>query len=320
MNNKFTLETGSKKFLCPQCQQKRFKRYIDVETKEYLNVNVGICDRINNCGYHLPPREFFSSQESNINSILGVKKQAQQEPPKEPSFIPFELVQKSMSCYETNNFAQYLKSCFSEETTKRLLNLFFIGTSKHWKGATIFWQVDQNGKVRSGKVMLYDSKTGKRRREFITWVHKLGKFKNFNLAQCLFGEYQLSQTQERKTIAIVESEKTAVLMSLVMPKYIWLACGGLHNLNSQICKALKGRKVIIYPDVSGFEQWKMKAQRLMNFCEVRISDTLESLASKETVGLDLADFLERDKNYNWILAPDGSPAFWNELELINHNI
>lgn len=37
-----------------------------------------------------------------------------------------------------------------------------IGTSNHWPNATIFWQIDQQQKVHTGKIMLYDYHTGHR--------------------------------------------------------------------------------------------------------------------------------------------------------------
>lgn len=34
-----------------------------------------------------------------------------------------------------------------------------IGTNNHWPNATIFWQIDQQQKVHTGKIMLYDYHT-----------------------------------------------------------------------------------------------------------------------------------------------------------------
>lgn len=38
LNNsfKYQLEKGSKKYNCPSCNQKRFVRYVDIETNEQL--------------------------------------------------------------------------------------------------------------------------------------------------------------------------------------------------------------------------------------------------------------------------------------------
>ena len=55
---------------------------------------------------------------------------------------------------------------------------------------------------------------------------------NWELTKCLFGEHLLSAIDEKqKTVALVESEKTAIIASSIMPKYIWLATGGKSQFN-----------------------------------------------------------------------------------------
>lgn len=83
-----------------------------------------------------------------------------------------------------------------------------IGTSNHWPNATIFWQIDQQQKVHTGKIMLYDYHTGHRVKDpfnHIVWVHKSENTKNFHLKQCLFGLHLLRP--DTKIVAIVEAEK-----------------------------------------------------------------------------------------------------------------
>ena len=90
-----------------------------------------------------------------------------------------------------------------------------IGTSNHWPNATIFWQIDQQQKVHTGKIMLYDYYTGHRVKDpfnHIAWVHKSENTKNFHLKQCLFGLHLLRP--DTKIVAIVEAEKTAVVASI----------------------------------------------------------------------------------------------------------
>ena len=52
-----------------------------------------------------------------------------------------------------------------------------------------------------------------------------------------------------KTIAIVESEKTACIMSMLFEKYLWMATGSLNGLNYNKIKPLKKRAIILYPDL-----------------------------------------------------------------------
>lgn len=46
-----------------------------------------------------------------------------------------------------------------------------------------------------------------------------------------------------KEVAIVESEKTAVIASIYLPQFTWLAFGNLTNLSFEKCKVIRGRKV-----------------------------------------------------------------------------
>ena len=54
-NYKYILDKSSKKFNCPNCNQKRFVKYIDMEVSNYLPDEFGKCDRSDNCNYHKAP-------------------------------------------------------------------------------------------------------------------------------------------------------------------------------------------------------------------------------------------------------------------------
>lgn len=62
-------------------------------------------------------------------------------------------------------------------------------------------------------------------------------------------------------VALVESEKTAVICSLLLPEYIWLATGGKSQFNDRLM-VLKGRKVTAFPDIDGYDEWRKKAKEL----------------------------------------------------------
>ncbi|MBX7164500.1 MAG: hypothetical protein K1X49_12470 [Saprospiraceae bacterium] len=210
------------------------------------------------------------------------------------SLIPEESFKASLKGYESNNFVKFLIEHFGMEITNQLIKNYFIGSSKHWQGSSIFWQVDIKGKVRSGKIMRYNAATGKRIREpfdHITWVHSVLKLNDFKLCQCLFGEHLL--VDKSKPVAIVESEKTAIIASVYLPQFIWLAVGGKRLLSRKICQILQDRSVLIFPDLNAYDDWNQKAKEFSDIGHFQISDLLQRNATEaeRNQGFDLADYL-----------------------------
>lgn len=209
------------------------------------------------------------------------------------SYLSSGLLAKSLKSNSKNNFSVWLKSL------THLPHEYIISTSnKKWFGSVVFWYIDIDNKVRSGKIMQYDPSNGKRVKEpypLVTWVHKALNLQNFNLNVCLFGEYLLPK-YPNKTVAIVESEKTAILASICYPNLIWLASGSLSYLNFKRCQALKGRNVILYPDVGAEPQWIDKKDQLNEL----MPDTkfqVRALIGDYTKGYDLCDYILDNKLY-----------------------
>ena len=172
-----------------------------------------------------------------------------------------------------------------------------VGTSKHWLGSCVFWQTDVEGKIRTGKVMLYNADNGKRVKHpfnHVTWVHSLLRLPDFNLRQCFFGELLLPMNRG-KPVAIVESEKTALVASYYLPEYVWLATGGKNGcFNADALSVLNGYQVILYPDLGVTDHWRLKLSLLRNLgIQASIFNFLEDVAADEerTAGLDIADYL-----------------------------
>ena len=72
---RFTLEKYrgiSTRYTCPQCGRKHtFTRYIDTENNnQYLSERVGKCNRLDKCGYHYTPREYFADNPHERDKYL----------------------------------------------------------------------------------------------------------------------------------------------------------------------------------------------------------------------------------------------------------
>jgi hypothetical protein len=108
----------------------------------------------------------------------------------------------------------------------------------------------------------------------------------------LFGLHLINKDYQ-KYIAIVESEKTAVIMSIVLPDFIWLATGSKSNFKLELLEPLKKRKCIAYPDKSEFNKWNETANELnKKGFQIVVSDLMERTQLED--GSDLVDYYLSD--------------------------
>jgi hypothetical protein len=299
------------RYCCPNCGKgKTLSLYIDTETGEHMHPSVGRCNRESKCGYHYTPKQYFQDNNISFDATLPKAYKPIPNQSKPASVIPVELFKSSLNptAFEANNLVKFLINLFGVKVASELVSRYFIATSKHWNGATVFWQIDTRGMIRTGKIMLYDSTTGKRVKEpfnHISWAHKAVKQAEFELRQCLFGEHLL--IDETKPVAIVESEKTAIIASAYLPQFIWVAVGSLTNLNVEKCSILKGRTVNLFPDLNGFNKWSNKAKELSHLAIFTVSDLLERKATEaeKRQGFDIADYLIKF-NYKDFALPEAT--------------
>lgn len=299
---------------CPACgRPRKFSRYTDTETGQYIADNVGRCDRESSCGYHLTPKEFFAAngndskpgvpQQGRTRSNRSRADYSQKNAKRKPDLIDKRYLIASLRNFETNHFLRFITNLFpyNPETASEVANEYKIGTGRN--GEAIFWQIDAANKIRTGKLIAYDPATGKRRKDRSpNWIHaalkQAGQLpETFELRQCFFGEHLLTKYPGR-AIAIVEAEKTAVIASIckgVFPDLVWLACGGLSNLKAEsLSRISRGRKLRLFPDANGFDKWQAIASEARKAgIAIKVSDLLERLATSEQKrdGLDLADYL-----------------------------
>lgn len=310
MKFRYALDRSSRKFNCPQCNKRHFVRYKDNETGKYLPDHVGRCDREISCAYHYTPKMYFE-KHPNFQRGESWEDIVLLPPIKNLNTIPPEYLLKTLGQYKRNNFVQWLDSIFDTHLVEAAIQRYRIGTSKRWTGATVFWQIDRDLKIRQAKVMLYNKITGRRIKEeehpnpgtgkvFFAGksiLRKLGE-NDPELCQCFFGEHLL-ENAPTLTIGIVESEKTAIVMSIftalgIAGNFVWIATGGKNGCRwseSKVIEVLNERNVVLFPDLGAFNDWSAKARSFEN-CRVLVSDILEKYACPEDRlnGLDIADY------------------------------
>ena len=213
-----------------------------------------------------------------------------------------------------------------------------LGRSKD--DAVIYWQIDQTGQVHDGKLMWYGPDCHRLKDRNASWVMYLLK-QHYGIPQdafmpthCFFGTHLLSRTPTKgsgipfenvlarrtsscgmfsernttalspdRTVAIVEAEKSAVILSELYPQYIWLAAGGLGEVQTDKFLPLRNYKVILFPDTDpdgrAFTRWYDAAQTVMRSFfwpknnPIRVSPILErhATADQKRRKIDLIDYI-----------------------------
>ena len=224
---------------------------------------------------------------------------------KQPSVCPLDpaLVDRSLSV--DSEFCRSLVSAgyLTQSQMQSAASRYRLGATK--EGGVIFWEIDAQNRVHTGKIMYYQSDCHRDKTHTPTWVHALIKEElpqDYELQHCLFGLHLINTGAVKPPhIAIVESEKTAVIMSEIIPEFIWLSCGGLQMFKPELLSPLIDHKVILFPDTDesgeAFTTWTQIAQqanKLYPFKHpLRISNLLESAASldQKQRKIDIVDFL-----------------------------
>lgn len=210
-----------------------------------------------------------------------------------PSYHPLEILEQTAP----DNLTRWLLTKFSPKEVKTAIAKYNLtGINNPWQASTVFWQIDNEGKVRGGKVLKYDPETGSRIKNpkpLITWIHSILKAQDFNLVQCLYG-LNLINERPGAEIGIVESEKTAIYMSIKEPNKVWLSCGSVSGLKPQLLEPIKVHRITAYPDKGCFEAWKSKSEAMnANGYNITVNNALE--AEDLPDGSDLLDYYELNK-------------------------
>ena len=198
-------------------------------------------------------------------------------PPLQPLRLPIGMVDRTEKAIAGDLLVTWIRTGINWDYIQRkriddVLKDYHVGHGKN--GHTIFWQLDELGEVRTGKMMKYrtDGHRDKTAPWNFDWIHS-ALFRDQRLTQwnedkqeaqlTFFGMHLLNRYPDAE-VHIVESEKTAILMAIAYGNYrmqVWMACCGLTNLSRERLKPLieQGRKIILYPDHDGIERWQQQA-------------------------------------------------------------
>lgn len=291
------------KTTCPQCGRKKcFVRYVDTHDNcNYVNDAVGRCDHEQSCGYHYTPAQYFKDHpwlgEQRFDHSTAPSTKTKVIIPVEKPFqpLPMDYVVRRHSTQSTfwqwlvNNAAPRLSIAHSD--LQRIYEDYMIGATR--EGDIIFWQIDEQSLVHGGHIMRY--RTDGHRQDYQGWVHdRLMKASllppDYRLHQCLFGQHLLALHPDAQ-VCIVESEKTALLLSARHRGAVWLATCGSSGLTVEKTACLKDRRITIFPDSGCYDKW-LKVMQQSEITNYTISDHMEAYEPNT----DLADLLLGEAN------------------------
>ena len=223
----------------------------------------------------------------------------------------------------------------TEEQMLRAAERYRLGRSRD--GGVIFWQIDDLGRTRDGKIMYYREDCHRDKSRHPSWASArmkayYGYDGDLPVERCLFGLHLLTENSfkghtdftddtdflcagtafmlqesvvsvrsvcHKKSVCVVEAEKTAVICSELFPQSIWMAAGGLSALSAEKLRPLRDHKVVLFPDTdpdgTTYACWKAIAGEASRsfLSPVYVSPLLERHATQEqkAAKIDLVDFL-----------------------------
>ena len=113
---------------------------------------------------------------------------------------------------------------------------------------------------------------------------------------------------EQLTIAVVEAEKSAVILSELFPETLWMAYATMPHLMPDLLAPLQGCRVTFYPRTDAttsnylfFLDYAKLIGKRYNI-DIKVDKTLENHATEDQKerGIDLLDFLLDSLSYTEI--------------------
>lgn len=242
--------------------------------------------------------------------------------------LPFDMVTSREDGREENTLVTWLRNGIGWDYCQRqridkVLEAYHLGTNRR-NGMTIFWQIDEQQRVRTGKMMLYrqDGHRDRDTRYNFDWVHSaLSRHwdderhemtydppypfpdiydpSKQEPIQTLFGMHLLNAYGQTGQVNIVESEKTALIMATAYGNHngeVWMACGGLEMLSRERLAPIikQHRRIVLYPDRDGIDRWRAKAENLRyDRLHINVEPVLKWWRDGDGEKADVADVVVR---------------------------
>lgn len=312
--DRISLDKSSKKYICPSCGKRTFVNYVYPSGESVASGECGRCDRLDNCAYHCPPKQYFAEHKTLTDYRQPIRPRQYHktyEPPQPPSYIDKNIMLASLKNYSSNPLAVKLHNIFDRFTGAEIVDSTLIeyatGTSKKFGGSACYWEIDHLGGIRNAHIMGYYA-NGKRNGKN-SHVPEALHLQNFNKKRCFFGAHVIVEKDRRASLKneerrqmnisgevnpeiwLFESQKAALIVEIFLKWggasdiFVPMACCGCQGLNptSEAFRdpydkhqVLKGRKVVLFPDNGKFSEWMARGKKLRRFAsEVWMTTCME---------------------------------------------
>jgi hypothetical protein len=318
--------TNKRRSKCPFCgKDGKYSACENNYTKELAGYEFGRCSSCQQ--YKLPPDYYINSGDTCTveNDYLGYF-EADTININRLNQYNEDLFNKYGHLPE-NSFIDAMCNMFGKDEVKRVFNLYNVGRFSI-ENSIVFPYLCNNTHCCTAKILFYE---GLHREKEIKkkiapkFLHNLRYNDNgikydyndyeeytdkngndiqelipFKLKLCLFGHH-LILNDLNKTICLVESEKTALIMSIILPEFIWVGAGG--NTWIQYYKFLffSGRKCLVFPDMSEnditYKMWYDKLNQygydfeFIDYYSEYLCNDSEMINHFKEKGWDIADFI-----------------------------
>lgn len=183
-----------------------------------------------------------------------------------PEYVAEEQVAAAARHYRETSLYLWLCKEFEPGEVDEVFSAYRVGASKFISEqggrAVSFPYIDVAGRCVDCKIFHINPNTGSRKTAppvkrwdggelRSTWALAELKRKEHRAEWCNFGDHLL-KGREGAPLGVVESEKTALILSLAYPDILWIAVGSKNNLTPKRFEPYRGRKVTVYPDRDGY--------------------------------------------------------------------
>ena len=182
-------------------------------------------------------------------------------------YVKMKEVATASEYVQLTSLFNFLCRHFRVEEVNRVMRMYKVGSTREFGKipgmmGTAYPYINGDGKCVDVKLMAYDNNGHRKKHGYSTnWVLSKKGMNERRAPWALFGEHLLA-SRPSDPVGVVESEKTALIASIALPGYVWIATGSKQNLNPERCKALKGRDVYLFPDADGVEEWNRRGLEL----------------------------------------------------------